>query len=135
MDLDYRGLETSAKAAISKSGIVAYSVVTSVAKNIYEDTLKEVPEDTTTLANAAFYDVIKSFASASAVIGYDGNAINPKTGRPVSEYVIAVHEDLEANHTKGKAKFLEDPVGKHASALDSTVANELVKAFKGMFRG
>lgn len=85
---------------------------------VYEATIKQVPEDTSTLKNSAFWKVERrTELSASSyrymgIVGYGGNGdpVNPKTGRPASEYMVAVHEDLSAFHAKGKAKFLEDPL-------------------------
>ena len=87
-------------------------------KLIYEATIKQVPEDTGTLKNSAFWKVERRTELAASsyryrgIVGYGGNGdpVNPKTGRPASEYMVVVHEDLSAFHAKGKAKFLEDPL-------------------------
>lgn len=135
LKLDYKDFENACKAAISKSGLASYTVVKSIAEQIYNDTLEEVPEDTKTLRESAFYDVQRNSTSTEAIIGYAGSNINPKTGRPVSEYVVAVHEDLDATHIKGKAKFLEDPINRHASNLDTTFASNLWSAINNLFKG
>lgn len=87
-------------------------------KSILEESLNQVPSVTRTLANSAFYEVERRSDTAASTwqyegtVGYGGNGdpVNPKTGAPASSYMMAVHEDLSADHPVGKAKFLEDPV-------------------------
>lgn len=87
-------------------------------KSILEESLEQVPKVTNTLAASAFYEVHRRSDTAASTwqyegtVGYGGNGdpINPKTGEPSSRYAVVVHEDLEAVHPNGKAKFLEDPV-------------------------
>jgi hypothetical protein len=87
-------------------------------KLIYDATISQVPEDTGTLKSSAFWKVERRTELAASswryrgIVGYGGNGdpVNPKTGRPASEYMVVVHEDLSAYHVKGKAKFLEDPL-------------------------
>jgi len=90
-------------------------------EEILRMSLLEVPEATGTLAASAFYEVrkrpeIKSYKYEGRV-GYGGNGdpINPRTGKPASYYMVAVHERLDQRHVKGKAKFLEDPVRRYAA--------------------
>jgi len=90
-------------------------------EEILKMSLLEVPRDTSTLADSAFYEVsvredIKSHVF-EAIVGYGGNGdpINPKTGKPASSYMVAVHERLDVHHPVGKAKFLEDPVRRFAN--------------------
>lgn len=83
----------------------------------------QVPSVTHTLQASAYYKVYRRTDTAAttwayeAEIGYGGNGdpINPKTGMPASYYMLAVHENLEAIHPNGKAKFLEDPVREYAA--------------------
>jgi hypothetical protein len=84
------------------------------AEEILQDSISQVPRETDTLAGSVFYEIHGSYSNFSATVGYGkGDPINPKTGQPVSEYMVVVHEDLSANHPTGKAKFLEDPVRKY----------------------
>ena len=39
-----------------------------------------------------------------------GKFTNPKSGIPVREYMVKVHEDLSVYHKNGRAKFLEGPL-------------------------
>jgi hypothetical protein len=43
-----------------------------------------------------------------------------------TEYAIYVHENLEARHPVGEAKFLENPVNEHAK----TIASDICKRVK-----
>lgn len=92
------------------------------AREILEESKKQVPTFTETLLASAFYEVHRRTDTAAstwayeATIGYGGNGdpINPITGEAASYYMVAVHEDLTAYHEHGKAKFLEDPVRAYA---------------------
>lgn len=90
-------------------------------REIMNASLMQVPVDTYTLMESAYYEVSKrtdiSSSSFEAEIGYGGNGdpVNPKTGRPASTYMVAVHENLHAVHPIGKAKFLEDPIRNYAA--------------------
>lgn len=95
------------------------------AKEIVEESLRQVPRDTETLANSLDYRIIGSYKNFKAQIGYGmrGDPINPKTGERASEYMVTVHEDLAAYHPRGKAKFLEDPIRDYQAKAGGRVAN------------
>lgn len=92
-------------------------------EEILAKSMEQVPKETYTLLMSAYYEVARRSDTAlttwayEAIIGYGGNGdpINPKTGRPASSYMLAVHEDMIAMHFNGKAKFLEDPVREYAA--------------------
>lgn len=92
------------------------------AEEIMNESKRQVPKLTKTLLSSAFYEVTRRTDTAAttwayeALLGYGGNGdpINPVTGKPASYYMVAVHEDLDAFHPVGKAKFLEDPVREYA---------------------
>lgn len=92
-------------------------------QEILGNSMAQVPRETYTLLMSAYYEVSRRGDTAlsthayQAIIGYGGNGdpVNPRTGRPASSYMLAVHEDLTALHTEGKAKFLEDPVREYAA--------------------
>lgn len=96
---------------------------TEAAEEIMAESKRQVPKDTGTLLDSAYYDVYRrtdtspTYWAYEAILGYGGNGdpINPKTGKPASHYMVAVHEDLDAFHYNGKAKFLEDPVRDYAA--------------------
>lgn len=108
---------------------------TQACKEIFEESLKQVPRGTGTLASTAFYDVQRRMATKAytyeGTIGYAGMAgagrahdkFNPVTNAMVSSYAARVHEDLDARHLNGgKAKFLEDPVRDYAASRFVRVA-------------
>lgn len=96
---------------------------TAASEEIMKESMEQVPKETLTLLASAFYEVTRRTDTAAtywayeAILGYGGNGdpINPKTGRPASSYMLAVHEDLSVTHVNGKAKFLEDPVRDYAA--------------------
>jgi hypothetical protein len=47
------------------------------------------------------------------------------------EYAVYVHENLEANHPTGKAKFLEDPMMAHLGELPDTIGRAVMSAAGG----
>lgn len=108
---------------------------TQACQEILEESLKQVPRDTGTLASTAFYDVQRRMATKNytyeGIVGYAGQSgagmshdrVNPKSGAAASSYVMKVHEDLEAFHPNGgKAKFLEDPVRAYGASRFKRVA-------------
>ncbi len=107
----------SCEAALRNVGTGSKKALIAACEEIMGESMAQVPTDTYTLLMSAFYDVrrrddtSKKVYAYEATLGYGGNGqINPKTGRPASEYMLAVHEDLSAVHPHGKAKYLEDPV-------------------------
>jgi len=98
---------------------------------IMSESRNQVPEDTGTLAEAGFVTTDNSGEEESVRIGYDGTAINPKTGQSVSEYIMAVHERLDVYHPKGNAKFFEQPVLQYSPRFEPMLADMLAKALLG----
>lgn len=99
--------------AISKVGNGSRKALIAACEEILEESMTQVPIDTSTLMDSAFYEVTGHWKTGwHAILGYGGNGdpVNPKTGKPASSYMLAVHEDLSARHAIGKAKYLEDPV-------------------------
>lgn len=92
-------------------------------KIIFEESQYQVPVDTGTLARSGFYrverrsELAKSSYRYRGIIGYGGNndPVNPKSYQRASHYARTVHEDLDAYHPNGKAKYLEDPLYDFAS--------------------
>ena len=111
MDVNFEKFHKKCEAVISKVAKSTYWATEEACEDIMEESLRQVPRDTETLANSAFYDIThaKDYGF-EATLGYGGFAINPKTGMPVMYYAVIVHEDLDAVHPIGKAKFLEDPI-------------------------
>jgi hypothetical protein len=116
IDVNFSKFHKKCEATISKVAGSTYAATEEACEDIMKESLRQVPRDTETLANSAFYNIqeAKDYGY-EAILGYGGSAINPKTGVPVMDYAVAVHEDLEAVHPIGKAKFLEDPIRDYAS--------------------
>lgn len=96
-------------------------------------TLREVPRMSGTLAKSFFYEVEGRYRNFTANIGYGGpnDQTNPDTGQAASEYMIIVHEDLEASHPNGKAKFLEDPIRQYHEKFAVRAALEINRELNG----
>jgi len=103
--------------AISKLGNGSRKSLVAACEEILDESMTQVPIDTTTLMLSAFWEISGHWKTGwDAIVGYGGNGdpVNPKTGKPASAYMMAVHEDLSVSHPIGKAKFLEDPVREYA---------------------
>lgn len=109
--------EYRCNAAISKLGNGSRKALVVACEEILGESMAQVPLDTATLMLSAFWEITGYWRTGwNATVGYGGNGdpVNPKTGKPASSYMMAVHEDLQAYHPVGKAKFLEDPVRAYA---------------------
>lgn len=109
--------EANCNIVVSKLGSGSRKALQEACNEILGESMAQVPLDTSTLMLSAFWEITGHYKTGwDAVIGYGGNGdpVNPKTGKPASSYMVAVHEDLEAVHPVGKAKFLEDPVRDYA---------------------
>ncbi len=93
------------------------------ANRIFIDSQAQVPIDTGALRASGF--VTKPYVvgtTATVQISYGGAA---------APYAVIVHEDLEANHTVGKAKFLEDPLTQAIPNLTKNVADSVEVMLRG----
>lgn len=109
--------EANCNIVVSKLGSGSRKALQEACNEILGESMAQVPLDTSTLMLSAFWEITGHYKTGwDAVIGYGGNGdpVNPKTGKPASSYMVAVHEDLEAVHPIGKAKFLEDPIRDYA---------------------
>ena len=55
-------------------------------------------------------------------------------GSTAVEYGIYVHENLEAYHPHGKAKYLEDPMVRQTNGISGRIADKVERHTKGMLR-
>lgn len=122
------------EAVIRNVGTGTKSATEQACKDILKESLAQVPRDTGALASTGFYEVTRRGArkgyayegtvgyAGQAGSGYAHDAINSKTGKPVSLYATIVHEDLDAWHMVGNAKFLERPVRDYAAKNFKRVA-------------
>lgn len=120
------------KFALSLGADVQYQSVEFVGQQVNDlkqASLAEVPTVTGALAGSIYTEVAAGVHGATGEVGYGGRGnVNPVTGAPVDSYIMGVHEDLDASHPNGKAKFLEDPARKLAEQYDEKVAITLFKA-------
>lgn len=109
--------DAQCEVAISKLGHGTRKATVAACQEIIQASLNQVPSATGTLASSIYYEISGNYKIGfSGVVGYggNGNPVNPTTGEAVSEYMVAVHENMSAEHPNGKAKFLEDPVREYA---------------------
>lgn len=93
--------------------LAALEAITDALEELSQEVILYTPKDTRTLVDSFAYKIVDEGVRVRAEFGFGNikDQVNPKTGLKASEYVIAVHEDLEARHPNGgQAKFLEIPV-------------------------
>lgn len=125
----------SCEAVIRNVGSATRRGTEQACQEILEESLKQVPRDTGTLASTAFYEVQRRMATKNytyeGTVGYAGmsgagvahDRLNAKSRVMASAYAVRVHEDLDASHPNGgKAKFLEDPVREYGRVHFKRVA-------------
>lgn len=116
---------------VSIIGFGSKQVLMEDAEEIMEISKELCPEDTGALVSSAFVEMTKNRVSGAEVTyGYRGDTINPKTGESTSTYAIKVHEDLEARHPKGSAKYLERAVMGYTSQFEVSLSKKLAQMFK-----
>ena len=99
-----------------------------VADAIMEDSLEECPLETGVLRRSARVFPLEGNGKELTVsFGYGyGDEINPIRKLPAAGYAVPVHEIIEHYHEPPtKAKFLEDPVLKHAFTLGATLDKDI----------
>lgn len=87
-----------------------------------------IPKDTETARESArIFPAVNDGATVQVTFGFGfGGARNPKTGNPVDEYIVPLHEILEAHHEPPtSAKFLELPLFAYASQMERELSAEL----------
>ena len=99
------------------------------AQEAFAHSQDEVPVDTGALkASGRVRPEVGVFESGNEVyveLTYGGSA---------TEYSIYVHENLEANHPHGKAKYLEDPMTRQVVGIGGRIADKVEALTKGMLR-
>lgn len=84
-----------------------------------------VPVDTSALRSSGYVTPpAKEDGFLEVLIGYGGPAakINPKTLELTDGYALYVHENLEAHHPVGTAKFLELPFNQATRGMGERIA-------------
>lgn len=112
LQLDSRDMNKRLEASIRKVERGTKKATIAACQEIEKISLKKVPRSTNTLADSFFYEIHGSYKNFTASIGYGGpkDKRNPKTGQMASSYMLAVHEDLDARHPVGEAKFFENAI-------------------------
>jgi hypothetical protein len=93
-----------------------------------------VPVDTGTLRSTGYVSEPEREGDTITVdIGYGGPAakINPKSGESSVGYGLYVHENLDAHHKVGQAKFLEQPFRAAANGMGQRIADGMNDVFAG----
>lgn len=114
---DIEALKDSLDGILTKVGNGSRKALIQCLEDIQDESLRQVPIDTATLANSSYYAVDGDYKTGwTGRIGYgEPNYRNPNSGLPVKAYMMRVHEDLTIPHKIGKAKFLEDPIREYAA--------------------
>lgn len=84
-----------------------------------------VPVDTSALRSSGYVNPpVRDINMISVFLGYGGPAakINSKTGESTDGYAIIVHENLEAFHKVGTAKYLEMPFDQAKRGMGARIA-------------
>lgn len=126
--VDFKDFDGKLNVVLNKVDRGTRKATEAMSKEIMDNSLQQVPRDTSTIAKSAYRVVSgNSKQGFQAEFGYggNGNPRNPKTGAPASQYMVVVHEDLSAKHKIGKAKFLEDPVRQYQAAAAGKYAKFL----------
>ena len=95
--------------------------MSSAAGQIMVDASYLIPKDTLTAVQSGRAGSIESTTDSYYVefgFGY-GGGINPKTGKPIEDYIVPLHEILEVHHDPPtQAKFLEEPLLARVATLE-----------------
>lgn len=79
------------------SGVVEDALL-DCGNDLQQKSVKITPKDTGALRGSAFTEAERKARNPSVIVGFE------------EEYAIYVHENLEAHHPVGQAKFLEQPL-------------------------
>jgi hypothetical protein len=127
MTVDYKDFERKLEVAIARVQRGTKKATIQACEEIKEISIPMVPTETGTLAGTFFYEVEGAYRNFTARLGYGGpnDLVNPKTGQMASEYMIAVHENLDAAHPHGQAKFLEEAVKQYQEKFLTKAARDI----------
>lgn len=87
-----------------------------------------VPVDTAALRSSGYVaEPVYEGTHVRVELGYGGPAakINPKTGQSTDGYALLVHENLEAFHKVGSAKYLELPFNQATSGMTARLVDTM----------
>lgn len=130
MRIDFPDLERLQRAIVMSGpeGVkVAARALRHEAQEAFAHSQDEVPVDTGALkASGRIRPEIGVLQSGNEVyveLTYGGSA---------TAYSIYVHENLQASHPHGKAKYLEDPMTRQVQGISSRIADKVERATKGL---
>jgi hypothetical protein len=121
------GFERGVMATINRVERGTKKALEAACKEVLEMSNELVPRETDTLAESGAYSIEGTSPRFEGAITYGvtKDPINPKSGKPASEYAAIVHEDLFRWHLVGQAKFLEKALLQYASQFPSKYAQVL----------
>lgn len=122
-DFAQQGREV-AMAALQKLGVALYQE----GVGILEASKGLVPVDTGALRSSGYTaEPVYDGMTVTVDMGYGGPAaqINPKTGESTDGYALIVHENLDAFHKVGTAKFLEMPFDQATEGMAQRLATKM----------
>lgn len=124
---DLRGVARATRRLTAMQGAVrraAQHALVIEAETIMAEAKRETPVDTGTLrASGRVSPPSMSLGNVSIDLTFGG---------PAREYAIYVHEDLNATHVNGNAKFLEGPVKRHADRFSANVSRSISAALRSL---
>lgn len=132
LSLDMKKFNQSMKTIANDAEIGALDAVEFSVDMLRDMTLAQVPKDTKTLGDSYESRIFVRGKEIRAEFGYGGNGdpVNPKTGKPASQYMLTVHEDLEAYHPIGNAKFFENPLQEFAREFEPGAARIILRRIR-----
>lgn len=86
--------------AINEVNVESEAMLNVMLQAIAANTMPYVPVDTATLINSEWRRTWMEASGPSAELGYGRTGANPKTGTPVSQYAIFVHDGPQKNWQK-----------------------------------
>jgi hypothetical protein len=95
-------LNNKFKKSISEISDVIQDALLDCGNDLQQKSVDITPVDTGALRSSAFTEADRQGKNPGVVVGFE------------EEYAIYVHENLEAHHNVGQAKFLEQPLKENA---------------------
>lgn len=158
ISFEFEGVEDVVRAGLGVGQKVTDGLAPALYKEGEElrtDSLPLVPVDTGALRGTAFVSLIEGENEVSVVVGYGGPAgagvavsseskVSTKTGKTIVTrkdssgkklasydvgYAVFVHENLEAHHEVGQAKYLEQPYNERKPGMQSRIATRIMQNF------
>lgn len=126
-------LAAKMETTLARVRTVAIEEFPPVGKEIMDQSFELVPKSSGALAHSGYVgEVVTTYNHIGVKLGYGGpnDKVNPYTGRLASTYAWAVHEDLNAYHPDGQAKYLEIPI----SLSSLWVAERLMSRIRDVLR-